>query len=263
MKIKQRTNENNEKHALKLEGKIALITGGNSGIGLATAKRFVNEGAYVFITGRRESELAAAVKEIGRNVTGIQGDVSNLGDLDRLFAQIKREKGRLDIVFANAGVVKLAPLGTITEELYDWVFNINVKGVLFTVQKALPLLPDGASIILNASIGASKGPPANSVNCATKAAVRSFARTLTTDLKDRRIRVNAVSPGPIETPGLNNLVASSEAGRQRMAAISTTVPLGRLGRPDEIAKAVLFLASDDSSYITGTELFVDGGFAQV
>src|SRR5690349_19620097 len=165
-----------EKNMGKLEGKIALITGGNGGIGFATAKRFVKEGAYVFITGRREPETAAAVEEIGRNVTGVQGDVSNLGDLDLLFAQIKREKGRLDIVFANAGVVKLAPLGAITEELYDSVFNINVKGVLFTVQKALPLLPDGASIILNASIGASKGPPANSVNCATKAAVRSFAR---------------------------------------------------------------------------------------
>jgi len=263
MKIKQRTNENNEKHARKLEGKIALITGGNSGIGLATAKRFVNEGAYVFITGRRGSELAAAVKEIGRNITGVQGDVSDLGDLDRLFAQIKREKGKLDVVFANAGVAKYAPFGKITEELYDSIFNINVKGLFFTVQKALPLLPDGASIILNASVVGSKGLAANSVYSATKAAVRSFARTWTTDLKDRRIRVNAVSPGPIETPGLNNLVASSEAGRQRMAAISTTVPLGRLGRPDEIAKAVLFLASDDSSYITGTELFVDGGFAQV
>jgi len=166
----------------KLEGKIALITGGNGGIGFATAKRFVKEGAYVFITGRREPETAAAVEEIGRNVTGVQGDVSNLGDLDRLFAQIKREKGRLDIVFANAGVVKLAPLGTITEELYDSVFNINVKGVLFTVQKALPLLPDGASIILNASIVASKGLTATSVYSATKAAVRSFARTWTTDL---------------------------------------------------------------------------------
>jgi len=263
VKIKQRTNENNEKHARKLEGKIALITGGNSGIGLATAKRFVNEGAYVFITGRRGSELAAAVKEIGRNITGVQGDVSDLGDLDRLFAQIKREKGKLDVVFANAGVAKYAPFGKITEELYDSIFNINVKGLFFTVQKALPLLPDGASIILNASVVGSKGLAANSVYSATKAAVRSFARTWTTDLKDRRIRVNAVSPGPIETPGLNNLVASSEAGRQRMAAISTTVPLGRLGRPDEIAKAVLFLASDDSSYITGTELFVDGGFAQV
>ena len=247
----------------KLEGKIALITGGNSGIGLATAKQFVNEGACVFITGRREPELTAAVKEIGKNVTAVQGDVSNLGDLDRLFAQIKKEKSKLDIVFANAGVAKYAPFGKITEELYDSIFNINVKGLLFTVQKALPLLPDGASIILNASIVASKGLSSNSVYSATKAAVRSFARTWTTDLKDRRIRVNAVSPGPIDTPGLNNLVASSEAGRQRMAAISTTVPLGRLGTPDEIAKAVVFLASDDSSYITGTELFVDGGFAQV
>jgi len=247
----------------KLEGKIALITGGNSGIGLATAKQFVNEGACVFITGRREPELTAAVKEIGKNVTAVQGDVSNLGDLDRLFAQIKKEKSKLDIVFANAGVAKYAPFGKITEELYDSIFNINVKGLLFTVQKALPLLPDGASIILNASIVASKGLSSNSVYSATKAAVRSFARTWTTDLKDRRIRVNAVSPGPIDTPGLSELLASSETGRQRLAAISTTVPLGRLGTPDEIAKAVVFLASDDSSYITGTELFVDGGFAQV
>src|SRR5678809_1065054 len=203
----------------KLEGKIALVTGGNSGIGLASAKRFVNEGAYVFITGRRDRELAAAVKEIGRNVTAVQGDVSNLGDLDRLFAQIKREKGRLDIVFANAGVAKLAPLGTITEELYDSVFDINVKGLLFTVQKALPLLPDGASIVLNASIVGSKGLPANSVYSATKAAVRSFARTWTTDLKARRIRVNAVSPGPIDTPGLRELLASSEVGKQRKEMI--------------------------------------------
>ena len=198
----------------KLEGKIALITGGNSGIGLATAKQFVNEGAYVFITGRREPELAAAVKEIGRNVTGVQGDVSNLGDLDRLFAQIKREKGKLDIVFANAGVAKYAPLGTITEEHYDSIFDINVKGLLFTVQKALPLLPDGASIILNASIVASKGFSSNSVYSATKAAVRSFARTWTTDLKDRRIRVNAVSPGSTDTPGLSDLLASAEVGER-------------------------------------------------
>jgi len=247
----------------KLEGKIALITGGNSGIGLATATEFVNEGAYVFITGRRDAELAAAVKEIGRNLTGIQGDVSNLGDLDRLFAQIKREKGKLDIVFANAGVAKFAPFGTITEEVYDAIFDINVKGLLFTVQKALPLLPDGASIILNASIVASKGLPANSVYSATKAAIRSFARTWTTDLKDRRIRVNAVSPGSIDTPGLSNLLASSETGQQRLNMISNAVPLGRLGKPIEIAKAVVFLASDDSSYVTGTELFVDGGFAQV
>jgi NAD(P)-dependent dehydrogenase (short-subunit alcohol dehydrogenase family) len=247
----------------KLAGKIALITGGNSGIGLATAKEFVNEGAYVFITGRRDPELAAAAKEIGRNVTGVQGDVSNLGDLDRLFAQIKREKGKLDIVFANAGVARYARLGTITEEFYDSIFDINVKGLLFTVQKALPLLPDGASIILNASIVASKGLSAISVYSATKAAIRSFARTWTTDLKDRRIRVNAVSPGSIDTPGLSDLLASSETGQQRLKMISNSIPLGRLGTPDEIAKAVVFLASDDSSYVTGTELFVDGGMAQV
>ena len=247
----------------KLEGKIALITGGNSGIGLATAKQFVNEGAHVFITGRRDPELAVAVKEIGRNVTGVQGDVSNLDDLDRLFAQIKREKGKLDIVFANAGMAKYAALGKITEELYDLTFDINVKGLHFTVQKALPLLPDGASIILNASIVASKGLSSNSVYSATKAAVRSFARTWTTDLKARRIRVNAVSPGSTDTPGLSDLLASGEAGQERLKMISNTVPLGRLGRPDEIAKAVVFLASDDSSYITGTELFVGGGFAQV
>ncbi len=247
----------------KLDGKIALITGGNSGIGLATAKRFVQEGAYVFITGRRGAELATAVKEIGNNVTAVQGDVSNLGDLDRLYAQIKKEKGKLDIVFANAGVAKYAPFGTITEEHYDSIFGINVKGLLFTVQKALPLMPDGASIILNASVVGSKGLAANSVYSATKAALRSFARTWTTDLKDRHIRVNAVSPGPIDTPGLNNLVGSSEAGQQRLKGLSSTVPLGRLGTPDEIAKAVVFLASDDSSFVTGTELFVDGGFAQV
>jgi NAD(P)-dependent dehydrogenase (short-subunit alcohol dehydrogenase family) len=247
----------------KLEGKIALITGGSTGIGLATAKRFVAEGTYVFITGRREPELAAAVKEIGRNVTGVAGDVSNLGDLDRLFARIKQEKGKLDIVFANAGIAKYAPFGTISEELYDSIFNVNVKGLLFTVQKALPLLPDGASIILNGSIVASKGLSSNSVYSATKAAVRSFARTWTTDLKERRIRVNAVSPGSTDTPGLSNLLASSEIGQQRLKVIHHAVPLGRLGTPDEIAKAVVFLASDDSSYITGTELFVDGGFAQV
>src|SRR5438093_50461 len=247
----------------KLEGKIALVTGGNSGIGLATAKQFVNEGAYVFITGRREQELARAVKEIGKNATGVQGDVSNLNDLDRLFAQIKREKGKLDIVFANAGVAKYAPLGSITEELYESIFDVNIKGLLFTVQKALPLLPDGASIILNASIVASKGFSANSVYSATKAAVRSFARTWSTDLKDRRIRVNAVSPGSIDTPGLSDLLASSEVGEQRKKMISNTVPLGRFGTADEIAKAVVVLASDDASYITGTELFVDGGIAQV
>jgi NAD(P)-dependent dehydrogenase (short-subunit alcohol dehydrogenase family) len=247
----------------KLDGKIALVTGGSSGIGLATAKQFVREGAYVFITGRRDPELAAAVKEIGTNVTGVQGDVSNLGDLDRLLAQIKHEKDRLDIVFANAGVARYAPFGDITEELYDEIFDINVKGLLFTVQKTLPLLPDGASVILNSSIVASKGLSANSVYSATKAAVRSFARTWTTDLKVRRIRVNAVSPGSIDTPGLSGLLASSETGEQRRKMISSAVPLGRFGTPEEIARAVVFLASDDSSYITGTELFVDGGFAQV
>src|SRR6202011_3650103 len=239
------------------------VTGGNGGIGLATAKRFVSEGAYVFITGRRIEELAAAVKEIGKNVTGVQGDVSKLADLDRLFAQIKSDKGKLDIVFANAGVAKYARLGTITEEFYDSIFNTNVKGLLFTVQKALPLLPDGASIILNSSVVGSKGLSMNSVYSATKAAVRSFARTWTTDLKDRRIRVNAVSPGSIDTPGLSDLLASAEAGQERLKMIATAIPLGRLGTPDEIAKAVVFLASDDSSYITGIELFVDGGFAQV
>src|SRR5580700_3513666 len=247
----------------KLGGKIALVTGGNSGIGLATARQFVREGAYVFITGRRDAELATAVKEIGRNVTGVQGDVSNVADLDRLFAQIKREKGKLDIVFANAGVARYAALGAISEEFFDSIFDTNVKGVLFTVQKALPLLPDGASIILNASIVGSKGLATNSVYSATKAAVRSFARTWTTDLKERRIRVNAISPGSIDTPGLSDLLASSETGEQRRKMIVTMTPLGRLGTPDEIAKAVVFLASDDSSYVTGAELFVDGGFAQV
>ena len=247
----------------KLEGKVALVTGGNSGIGLATAKAFVTEGAYVFITGRRENELSRAVKQIEKNVTAVRGDVANLDDLDRLFAQIEKEKGRIDIVFANAGVAKYAAFGKITEEFYDSIFDINVKGLLFTVQKALPLLPDGASIILNASIVASKGLSSNSVYSATKAAVRSFARTWTTDLKDRRIRVNAISPGPIDTPGLSELLASSETGQERKKMISTTVPLGRLGTPDEIARAVVFLASDDASYITGVELFVDGGIAQV
>src|SRR5215510_10014014 len=226
----------------KLDVKIALVTGGSSGIGLEAAKEFVNEGADVFIMGLRDPELARAVKEIGRNVTAVQGDVSNLDDLDRLFSQIKREKGRLDIVFANAGVAKLAPLGTITEEFYDSLFNVNVKGLLFTVQKALPLLPEGASIILNAAIGASKGLGAGSVSSATKAAVRCFARTWTTDLKQRRIRVNAVSPGLTDTPGFNDVLASSGAGREGLKTILTSVPLGRLGTPDEVAKAVAFLA---------------------
>ena len=251
-----------KKYCGKLEGKTALITGGASGIGLATAKRFVEEGAHVFITSRRDSELATALEEIGENVTGVRGDPSNLDNLDRFFAQIDREKGKLDIVFANAGMARFAPLGQITEEHYESLFKINVKALLFTVQKALPLLPNGASIILNASVGSSKGWPAWSVYGATKAAVRSFARTWTTDLKERRIRVNAVSPGGTDTPGFSDLLASKDEGQQRLK-ISNAVPLGRLGTPDDIANAVLFLASDDSSYITGTELFVDGGFAQV
>ena len=246
-----------------LDGKIALVTGGTSGIGLAAAREFVEEGAYVFITGRRETELTAAAADIGRNVTAVQGDVSKTADLDRLFDQIGREKGRLDVVFANAGVARYGALGSISEELYDAIFDVNVKGLLFTVQKALPLLSDGASIILNASIVGSKGLPSNSVYSATKAAVRSFARTWTTDLKSRRIRVNAVSPGSIDTPGLSGLLASSAAGQERAKMMSNSVPLGRFGRPEEVAKVVAFLASDRSSYVAGAEVFVDGGFAQV
>jgi NAD(P)-dependent dehydrogenase (short-subunit alcohol dehydrogenase family) len=247
----------------RLEGKIALITGGSSGIGLATARRFVEEGTYVFITGRREAELNAAVKDIGKNIKALKGDVSHLGDLDRILSVIKQDKGRLDIVFANAGVAKYAALGEITEEFYDFHFNINVKGMLFTVQKALPLIPDGGSIILTSSIVGSKGLGMNSVYAATKAVARSFARTWTTDLKHRHIRVNAISPGSIDTPGLDGLLASAPAGEERRKMIYAATPLGRLGTPDEIAKAAVFLASDDASYITGIELFVDGGFAQV
>jgi NAD(P)-dependent dehydrogenase (short-subunit alcohol dehydrogenase family) len=247
----------------KLAGKIAVITGGTSGIGLATAQRFVAEGAYVFITGRRQAELDAAVKLIGSHVTGVQGDVANLADLDRLYATVKQQKGHLDIVFANAGGGEFASLGAITEEHFDKTFNSNVKGLLFTVQKALPLLVDGGSIILNASTGASTGTPAFSVYSATKAAVRSFARTWTLDLKVRGIRVNAVSPGSTDTPALNGL-GQTEAERQQIkAGLMASIPMGRLGTPDEIAKAVVFLASADSSYITGIELFVDGGAAQI
>src|SRR5271156_4483607 len=215
-----------------LEGKVAVITGGNSGIGLATAKRFVEEGAYVFITGRRQSNLDQAVQQVGSNVTGVQGDVAKLADLDRLFERIKQEKGKLDIVFANAGIAKYAPLGAIDEEHFDSIFDTNVKGVLFTVQKALPLLADGASVILNASIVGSKGLAANSVYSATKAAIRSFARTWTTDLKARRIRVNAISPGPIDTEGLRELFGSSQVGQDRLKNINALVPLGRLGQPE-------------------------------
>jgi NAD(P)-dependent dehydrogenase (short-subunit alcohol dehydrogenase family) len=247
----------------RLEGKVAVVTGGNSGIGLATAQRFVAEGAYVFITGRRQAELDAAVKLIGKNVTGVQGDVSNLADLDKLYSTVKQQKGRLDIVFANAGGGVFAPLGAITEEQFDKTFNSNVKGLLFTVQKALPLMAEGGSIILNASIVSMKGMPAFSVYSATKAAVRSFARSWTNDLKDRRIRVNAVSPGPIDTPGVRGLAQNQDQLQQITAGLVASVPMGRMGTSDEIAKAVVFLASDDSSFVTGIELFVDGGMAQV
>ncbi|MDZ8095875.1 MAG: glucose 1-dehydrogenase [Nostoc sp. DedQUE05] len=247
----------------KLEGKIALVTGGNSGIGLATAKQFVAEGAYVYITGRRQAELDAAVEAIGKNVTAVQSDVSNLADLDRLFATIKQEQGQLDIIFANAGGGQIAPLGAITEEHFDKTFNVNVKGLLFTVQKALPLLPEGASIILNASITSIKGTPAFSVYSATKAAVRSFARNWILDLKERKIRVNAISPGVVPTPGYDHLGLNDQQLQEFVDSQASTIPLGRVGKPDEIAKAVVFLASDDSSFVNGIELFVDGGMAQI
>jgi len=247
----------------KLEGKIAVITGGNSGIGLAAAQRFVAEGAYVYITGRRQSELDTAVRQIGRNVTAVQGDVSNLADLDRLYATVQQQHGRIDVVFANAGGVELAPLGEISEAHFDKTFNSNVKGLLFTVQKALPLLQDGGSIILNASSAGIKALPGGSVYSATKAAVRSFARGWTLDLKARKIRVNAISPGPINTPGANSVGNSEEEREQNQARFTAIVPMGRRGEPDEVAKAAVFLASDDSSFITGIELFVDGGTAQI
>ncbi|MCC5652636.1 SDR family oxidoreductase [Nostoc sp. XA013] len=247
----------------KLEGKIALVTGGNSGIGLATAKQFVAEGAYVYITGRRQVELDAAVEAIGKNVTAVQSDVSNLADLDRLFATIKQEQGHLDIIFANAGGGQIAPLGAITEEHFDKTFNVNVKGLLFTVQKALPLLPEGASIILNASITSIKGTPAFSVYSATKAAVRSFARNWILDLRERKIRVNAISPGVVPTPGYDHLGLNDQQLQEFVDSQAVTIPLGRVGTPDEIAKAVVFLASADSSFVNGIELFVDGGMAQI
>jgi NAD(P)-dependent dehydrogenase (short-subunit alcohol dehydrogenase family) len=248
----------------KLAGKIAVITGGSSGIGLATAERFVNEGAYVFITGRRKSELDAAVNQIGRHVTGVQSDVSKPADLDKLYAAVKEQKGKLDIVFANAGIGEFAPLGHITEDHFDKQFDVNVKGLLFTVQKALPLLQPGGSIVLNASIVSMTGNPALSVYSATKAAVRSFARTWSVDLKERKIRVNAVSPGIIPTPGYNTgMKMTQEQVDQFVQGSIGNIPLGRPGTTDEIAKAVSFLASDDSSYVNGIELFVDGGLAQI
>jgi NAD(P)-dependent dehydrogenase (short-subunit alcohol dehydrogenase family) len=240
----------------KLQGKTAVITGGTTGIGLAAAKVFVQEGAYVFITGRRQKELDEAVNAIGRNVTGVQGDIAKLSDLDRLYEFIGK-KSRLDMVFANAGHGAFAPLGGITEEFFDQLFDINVKGTLFTVQKALALMNDGGSIILNGSVASVKGTPAFGVYGATKAALRSFVRTWTSDLKDRHIRSNVVSPGPTDTPIVDGQPEDA------IARIVSTIPMGRMGDPDEIAKAALFLASDDSSFVTGIELFVDGGRAQV
>ncbi|CAF0734908.1 unnamed protein product [Adineta steineri] len=247
----------------KLDGKIALITGGSDGIGLATAQQFVNEGAYVFITGRRQEALDSAVKKVGKNIFAIQGDSSKLDDLDKVYKIIQEQKGKLDILFANAGIASSMPLESITEDFYDNIFNINVKGVLFTVQKALPLLNEGASIILNASVVSIKGGPASSVYFATKAAVRSFARCFCVDLKERKIRVNAVSPGPIDTDLIHNLGNTKEVSKSITDRLTSSTVLGRLGHPIEIAKAVVFLASDDSSYVTGIELFVDGGLGQI
>jgi NAD(P)-dependent dehydrogenase (short-subunit alcohol dehydrogenase family) len=241
----------------KLEGKTAVITGGTEGIGLAAAKLFVKEGAYVFITGRRQKELDQAVEAIGSNVSAVQGDIARLPDVDRLYETVSKEKGRIDIVFANAGVAEFAPMGSVSEEHFDKLFNINVRGTLFTVQKALPLLNDGGSIILNGSVASVKGTAAFTVYAASKAAIRSFVRTWTTDLKDRRIRSNVISPGPINTPLVNRQPPDA------IARIVSTIPMGRMGEPEEVAKVALFLASDDSSFVTGIELFVDGGRAQI
>jgi NAD(P)-dependent dehydrogenase (short-subunit alcohol dehydrogenase family) len=247
----------------KLTDKIALVTGGTSGIGLATAKRFVAEGAYVFITGRRQEQLDAAVKDIGRNVTGVRSDVSNLSDLDHLYATIRKEKGRLDVLFANAGGGQVAALGQITEAHFDSIFATNVRGLVFTVQKALPLMPKGAAIVLNASTTSIKGTPGFSIYSASKAAVRNLARSWMLDLKEAGIRVNVLSPGVVPTPAyeLLGLKGDQLAGFIDMQA--QTIPLGRVGTTDEIAKAATFLASDDSSFVNGVELFADGGMTQV
>ena len=241
----------------KLEGKVAVITGATSGMALATAKLFVEEGAYVFITGRRKETLDQAVKAIGKNVTGVQADSSKLDDLDRLYATVKKEKGRIDVLFASAGSGELGPLGSITEEQFDKTFGLNVRGTLFTVQKALPLFSDGGSIILNGSIAGVKGFAGAGVYSASKAAVRSFARTWTVELKDRKIRVNVLSPGTIDTAILD---VFPQGAKDFFVSL---IPWRRMGRPEEIATAVLFLASSDSSFVTGIELFVDGGAAQI
>jgi NAD(P)-dependent dehydrogenase (short-subunit alcohol dehydrogenase family) len=242
----------------KLEGKITVITGATSGMALATAKLFVAEGAYVFITGRRQEQLDKAVKEIGKNATGVQGDAGSLSDLDRLYAKVKAEKGRIDVLYASAGVGEFGvPIGSVTEAGFDNIFDVNVRGTLFTVQKALPLMPDGASIIMTGSIASVKGFGGLSVYNASKAAVRSFARTWTSDLKERKIRVNVLSPGTIDT-GI--FVGVPSEIKQQFVSL---IPMGRIGESEEIATAALFLASDDSSFVTGIELFVDGGTAQV
>jgi len=246
-----------------LQGKIALITGGSSGIGLATAQLFVSEGASVVITGRRETELATAVAAMQGRALGIRGDVANLSDLDRLYSQVKEAHGRIDILFANAGIGEFLPLGAITEAHFDKTFATNVKGTLFSVQKALPLMPDGATIVLNASIVSIKGLPAFSVYAATKAAIRSFARGWATDLRDRRIRVNVVSPGTVPTPSYDHLGLTPDQMSGFLASQRAAIPLGRVGAVSEIANAVLFLASDQSSYVNGVELFVDGGLTQI
>ena len=248
----------------KLEGKIAVVTGGTSGIGLATAKRFASEGAQVFVTGRRTTELDAAVAAIGPKATGIKADSASLADLNALYERVKNDAGRIDVLFVNAGGGSMQALGSITEEGYEDTFNRNVKGVLFTVQKALPLLVDGASVILTASNVSIKGTPAFSVYSASKAAVRNFARSWTLDLKARGIRVNVISPGPIKTPGLVDLAGPDAEQQQGMLDyMASTVPLGRVGEPDEVARTAVFLASSDSSFIAGTEIFVDGGQAQI
>lgn len=247
----------------KLQGKVAVITGGSSGIGLATAKRFVEEGAYVFITGRRQSELDKAVTLIGRNVTAVQGDVLNLDDLDRLYAKVSQVKGSIDVLFANSGFIELQTIDQITEEHFDKTFGVNARGMLFTVQKALPLMRKGGSIILNSSIANVKAIPSYTTYSATKAAVRSFARTWTLELKDRGIRVNAISPGPVETPIIDAQFPTKEESDKLRATFAAAIPLGRMGRPEELAAAVLFLASDESSFVAGIDLPVDGGMAQI
>jgi NAD(P)-dependent dehydrogenase (short-subunit alcohol dehydrogenase family) len=247
----------------KLEGKVAVITGGSSGIGLATAKRFVEEGAHVIITGRREKELKEAAAFIGRNVTTVAGDITRLEDLDRLYAVVNEKHGHIDVLFANAGWGEVAPLGAATEAHFDKTFDLNAKGTFFTVQKAIPLFNDGGSIILTTSVANVMGLPTFAVYAATKAAVRSFVRSWAMELKDRNIRVNGVSPGPIETAALENAGIPLEMIEQAIAGFTTQVPLGRRAKPEEIAAPVVFLASDESSYITGVELAVDGGMAQV